>query len=374
MLILILVAALGGQPTSESQKLEFIRLSYKANKEAFAYGSFPFRYTRGSSKNLSDAQAGVFSRSVHAEGFYAFDGTNARFELIPNPEELAAATTRVGERGRSSYVSTFRMLTDGKVTLLDTLGPDQSRTALTHRAAIFPEAGIFYRRLDFPLYVGDKTLRGDDLFGDLTGLQQGLASLLELDLDSRLGDRKVCKLSLSYKDGTLTYWIDLDRGSVPLQIFNVANGGNTRITVTYDNLQFVANRGWLPFRRVHVIDDGKVVDWIEIDQVDCKTKPGASVFQLEFPEPVGLVDQARKLAYSRRKTWSLLDLPGPHSRGTKPAIPVSFPPPPEMQGEDDSPSRWKIGLVLISAILLVSLVWLSVRIVIRKSGLVGDTK
>lgn len=129
---LLIVALTALRSDDASQQLEFLRLSYKANKEAFSFGTFRFEYTRGSSASRQDAEAGVFSSSINEQGFYVFDGKNARYDLIAAPTDLAAKTTRVGERRTMSSAKSFRMLTDGEATLLDTLLPDQPGTNLVH--------------------------------------------------------------------------------------------------------------------------------------------------------------------------------------------------------------------------------------------------
>jgi len=52
MLCLILAVTLGYQADDTSQQIEFLRVSCKANKDAFAYGTFRFEFTRGGGREL----------------------------------------------------------------------------------------------------------------------------------------------------------------------------------------------------------------------------------------------------------------------------------------------------------------------------------
>jgi len=325
MLLMILAGLIGYGADDSAKQIEFLRSSYKANKDAFAYGSFRFEFTRGSSKSSADAESEVFAWAFREDGFFVFDGENARYELLADPKVLAAATKRIDERHSTSFITAFRSLTDGTFTLLDNLQPVERNTALRHGAIIHPGTYLFYRSgsFSFPLYLGDKGKGGadHDLFRDLTALKDGKVSLAELDMDSRLGDRKVCRFSFTRKDGTCTYWIDLDRGSVPLRIHDHYNPNNQDTTYIFSDLEHVANAGWLPRRRLHFFAQGQIVDRVIVTEIDTWNKPQPSVFQLDYPEPIILFDDARKLVYPRRKSWSLLDLPDPASPGVKPVMP-----------------------------------------------------
>ena len=184
---------------------------------------------------------------------------------------------------------------------------------------MFYQSGSFY----FPMYLGDKGKGGSDhdLFQDLTALKDGKVSLAELDMDSRLGERKVCKFGFTWKDGKCTYWIDLHRGSVPLRIKEHYNPNNADITYIFSDLVHAPNAGWLPRRRLHIMNQGQIVDRVIVTEIDTLNNPQPSTFQLDYPEPIILFDDARKLVYPRRKSWSLLNLPDPASPGVRPVKP-----------------------------------------------------
>ncbi|MGP0064918.1 MAG: hypothetical protein ACLQGP_15130 [Isosphaeraceae bacterium] len=356
MFLLFLAGIIGLQPVESAQQVEFLRLSYKANKDAFVFGTFRFKYTRGSSANLSDAESGVFSRAAKEEGFYVFDGKNARYDLIADPKELAAATTKIGEKNNLAFAWAYRMLTDGEVTLLDQFILDESATAIIHRPQISQGAKLFYRDgfFDFPLRIGDNNAHRHDLFHDLTAIKDGTYSLVELDLNSQLNGLNTCKLRYTYNKEVCTYWIDLSRGSVPLRITIHNNEFNTDVIYIFSDLEHVANAGWIPRKRLHILMNGKVVDQTVLTEIDAENKPPSSIFQLEFPESIRMVDQSKRLVYGEGKTWSLLKLPSASSRGTVAFAPSPSSFQPEEPGEIEAGVPWTMilpGAAILSLIL-----------------------
>lgn len=363
MLILLLAGMLGCQADDPARQVEYVRLSYKANKDAFAFGTFRFKCTRATCVSLEDAKSEVYSRSITEDGFYAFDGQNARFELTAEPKDVAAVTKWIDEHRSSTLASTFRMLTDGKVTFMDLLHLNRAGTVLLHQPQIFPDT-VFYRQtFEFPLFLGDDSARPYDLFSSLTLIKEGKVSLAELDLDARMDGVKVCKISFNHKSGKRTYWVDLNRGAVPLRILNHYNPTNRDSHFIFDDLVQVPNAGWLPRRMLHITGNGGSVRRVVVTNVDVQNRPSLSVFQLDFPKPISLHDRARKLVYSRRKTWSLLNLPSRSSPGTRSAIPIDYIPPAELPGEIEPGPPW---VIIVSASMSVVLVLGSILVLRRR--------
>ena len=358
MFFAALAAMIGFQSDDLAQKIEFIRLSYKANKDAFAFGTFHFEYTRGSCATLSDAESGVFSKAIKEDGFYVFDGNNARYDLVAEAAVIAAGTTRIGHTTAYS-ASSFRALTDGEATLVDYQWLIKSDTVLLHRPEMYSGISIFYNDayFRFPLWIGDQCRHPYDLYQFLTAVRDRAASVVGLDFDSHLDGLRVCKLSLAYKsaysEGTCTYWIDLSRGCVPLRFVDCFDKKGGESTYIYGDLEHIPNAGWVPRRCLHILANGKVVDRIVVTRIDAQNKPRPSMFQLEFPQAVPIVDRHRKLVYAKQKSWSLLHLPSRSSPGTRPAILRPFNPPNEMPGEIEPSLAWSITVpaVIISAVI-----------------------
>jgi hypothetical protein len=96
-----------------------------------------------------------------------------------------------------------------------------------------------------------------------------------------------------------------------------------------------------------------------VTKIDTMNRPGRSMFQLDFPEPLPLHDQAKHLLYSKRKTWSLLDLPGASSPDTRPVIPQHIFPG-EMPGEIEPGFDWlmlAVGMIVLAIIASIAFLW-----------------
>jgi hypothetical protein len=367
-----LLVAQTGQPRSAEEdgrreQFRSVALSYRGNKEAFRFGTVRFEHTKGSSESNDEALAGRFSNASVASGLYVFDGRNSRYEVDYSPEEVARVTTKVSETESRSPLSPVRMLCDGEVTLMDLPFLKAGSRVFAHNPMIHQGTLLFARHFDFPLTIGQAGSGPLDLYGELASLEAGKCSIKEFVSHARLGSADVCKVVLGYGSGERNYWIDLDRGSVPLRILDVSSSGGreTRHEMVNEDLTFVPNAGWLPGTRRFVMQGGKVAQQIRITSVEAN-QPVLSAFQLDFPEPVGMFDEARKRRYSRRKTWSLLQLPSTDSRESTPATPRSFAPPPEPP-EDVTPKHYWAVVLFATALFLLAIV--AVRVYWTRGGL-----
>jgi hypothetical protein len=84
---------------------------------------------------------------------YVFNGKNAGYDLLAEPGDLAAVTTRINDRLSGSFAKVFRALTDGEVTFLDLLSLDKENKFSHHAPAMYPGTEIFYSDgfFEFPL-------------------------------------------------------------------------------------------------------------------------------------------------------------------------------------------------------------------------------
>lgn len=352
MELLVIVACALGQPVDDPKGLiDHIRFTYKQNKDTFRFGHFRFEYVVGQSESTADAEAGIFKRSIKEEGLYIFDEHNARYELTADPAEAAAVTSRDPEkRTVATIAETCRLLTDGKVTLVDILSLNRAKTDFLHNPMILADTKFYESCFKFPLSIGCPTAIHKDLFRYLSATEDGTASIGEIDLDAELNGLTVCKVSIAFKRGECTYWVDLNRGAVPLRILTHYRSGNVEMVFAYEDLVLVRGAGWIPQRMLHVIGNGATVRRVRITEIDVAHRPPPSVFALDFPKPIGLVDRAKKLAYSKRKTWSLLKLPGRASSEAKSAVPRSRITPSELPGEIEAGPHWSI---IVSAVVLI---------------------
>jgi hypothetical protein len=361
MFLLFLLATIAFQPTDSSEQIDFLRISFKANKDSFAFGTFHFQYTRGRCASLSDAESGVFSSSISEDGLYVFDGKNERYDLLADPEALAAVTKRLSKKKSASMATAFRALTDGEVTLLDRMFLDDEDKYSYRSPEIYPGTEMFCTDayFNFPLSLGNCDKVIGDLFDNLSRIKDGVYTLSELDLDSKLDGLPACKLLCTFKGGSITYWIDRSRGCLPIRVELRGDEPGFDASYRYSDFEHVASAGWLPRRRQRIWASGKLAELVVITKLDVTNRPQRSLFTLDFPKPVPLNNQAKQLVYAKQKTWSLLDLPGASSPRTRPAPQQHFSAG-EMPGEIEPGLNWLIplaGAIVLAVAGLTSFFW-----------------
>jgi hypothetical protein len=352
----------GESPELRQQQFTSAALAYQANREAFRFGTFRFKFTRGSARSNEAALAGQFSSAYTAAGLYVFDGKNSRFEHNYSVDDLAKSTRKTGANESRSVLTPLRMLCNGDVTFADR--PFLNAVASSVGSSIMIHAGALYfkQHFEFPLWLGQDGTGPSDIGDAVKLVKDGKCTIKDLDCHSRVDDADVCKVVLDLGAGRRVYWLDLNRGAIPLRVEDFRGSDLTHIAVARD-IRFLAGAGWLPMTEVLVMQNGKVGRETRITEADVSHKPDASAFQLDFPSPVDLYDDARKLKYSPRKTWSLLELPGRVSPSAEPFMPKAFVPEPELPREVAQSSRWP-AFFFASAVVLILLV--SVRILVRR--------
>jgi len=340
----------GGSQDVGRGSAAFLSVSYRANRESFSSGTFAFRYTRAKSRTFEDAQSGRYTVSIEARGLYVFDKSDARFELLVGATEQGTITKRVGPNQTVSFFQPIRRLTDGKVCLVDQLFITDPQTPVQlHTLKIVPGTDEFYQSLSFPLEIASTVPRSFDLSSDLGQTTSGTTGfqLEAVDSHSELGGNPVSKVVLRGKVGRRTYWIDTERGSIPLRAEVDFDGDpSRRIVLLHEDLRLLVGGGWLPFTRLLVMGNGDVVERIELTEVNL-APPQPSAFRLEFSTPTSLMDTARQLWYKPRLNWDLHHLPAKSSADAE-TVSVNQTPVSDMPGEVArlSPYWWPILLLL----------------------------
>jgi hypothetical protein len=312
---------------------------FVANRSAFGFGSFRFDHITGQASSAEDARAGRLVHAITGRGFYAYDGTNARYERLYDDQDLLRATrilpeTQSGRFRTQSSLNSFRVLTEGRSCLLDSISAAFDLTKVVHSAQILPGVREFYNDLVFPLNLGRSDPNSFDLEYDLNAVEKGEFKVIAYEPGVLLEGRKVVHLALLLPLGRRDYWIDPQCGAVPLQIVVHLDKNGSSQQLNYDDVRQVQG-AWLPFKRTHYMDDDHHVIQVLLREAKLDRPPARSVFRLEFPMPIGMVDQARNLTYAaKRRTWDLTNLPSPNSPQVHrlPVVP-QYVPPPEMPVE-----------------------------------------
>ena len=340
------------RPAGTNGTLEFLALLYKANLESFQHGRFRFTFTRGCAASCKEAIAGRFSKAYRAEGLYILSGRDARYEINYTLQDIIKARVKVTQKTSRTTILTCRMLTDGHVSLLDLPAVDETKGIYVHSPHIDAGVESFYDYFSsFPLELGKSFGKSYDLYDDLTKMRERNCKISQFSESVYMEGYNVCHLTLEHSTGRRSYWTDQSRGAIPLRIEDTFESElYNNCIVWYGDIRKVADLAWLPFVRVTCVADGKVVERIELTDVDCGTKPLVSEFKLDFPTPVPLVDQIKHTRYPPRTTWGLHDLP---LRGDEPVAPIPFAPEPELPGEDLGVRRWADWMIVLGCCLAV---------------------
>ena len=197
-------------------ELEHIKVSYEANRAAFPHGTFRFDYLRGSADNESDAHSGRLRPTPVRKGFYAFDGSNARYEIVYEPIELENAIVRTVENKGSSKLAAFRLLSDGRATLFDLISPDEKQHILQHDARITQKT-IYQSFFEFPVGLGNPVNERTGIGLLIKRYLNGEIEVQSYEPHKSFEGRDVALIVFKMEGGSRWFWIDLGRGSLPIE-------------------------------------------------------------------------------------------------------------------------------------------------------------
>jgi hypothetical protein len=114
------------------------------------------------------------------------------------------------------------------------------------------------------------------------------------------------------------------------------------------------------------MDDDHHVIQVLVHEAKLDRPPDRSVFRLEFPEPIAMLDQARNLTYAaKRRTWDLRNLPSPNSPQVHRLSVPQYVPPPEMPGERAGGNGLTKVLLAVGTVLAILAILWVYRVLVR---------
>lgn len=328
--------------------IESIRVAYEANRAALAaFGTIRFRLADGliagaAAETVDDPRALGWERLSVLEGHYAFDGSRARYDHVYSLEDLIARRVKTGERSWTYPFASYRTLTTGEVSLKDEVYESDDDRGYRHTPHVEPGTRLFYKHLDVPLGLGKSVGGLYDLAQELSDVGPGGWALSAVE-DAEVDGVDVVKLTLrSRADVRLIYWVDLERGAIPLMARLIGPGVRWSWQEIFEDVRRVGDRGWyrfkttvysgpnLPEERAAPVTVREYV----VTEADFDRRPDRSVFRMEFPEPVKLVNNSVYFGRTdAHAVWDLETLPkGATARRNVPLGPPAVAPP-AMPGE-----------------------------------------
>jgi hypothetical protein len=254
-------------------------------------------------------------------------------------------------------------MTNGEVSVSEMLDVHPNRPGYLRAIKMLDGKDFFLQFFDLPLSLGQPdSQQADNIAIRLRQVLDGNPdySVAELSEKESFEDRPVVKLAIDSPRGRHVYWIDMERGAIPLKTeFQRHDDNALRLaSVTFnDNLVNVADHGWLPFRRSWRYESSGDSGYQKILKAEFNQPPDRSALGLEFDEPVALRNESSKLSYEPRKFWDLASLPAAGSRGirkTPPSEPIPLDQAPQLPGELARSPNY--SLIALGALALVAAV------------------
>lgn len=386
--LFVLATILFLAPDEAPKVVEVVRNAYEENVVALAaFGTIHFHATDGELKgtpNVGQIRELIKSdwiRRSQSHGSFFFDGRDRRFEDLYPAETLVARRERLSDSSWSSPISSIRLLLDGETTLVDRVNVAGDGKTFVHTPGCYKGDEWSIARERIPFHLTDLQPPRTTLGGCLRDYVDGVSgvALLDIDESARVGEVSTVRLAFEMPNPRTqaTFWVDLEHGAVPIQtrMIEIARDGQ-KITVWQENLSDLrwAARGWLPFHTTHVTGQASKtatssdpfsggpfssfdIKEIVVDEAKLDRRPDPSVFVMEFPNEIGVVDQNRLLSYGRRRIWTLHDF-SPAARTSAQRIIIKSPfatlHPPDMPGPQNSRTWWPPVLAFLGLVFLVA--------------------
>jgi hypothetical protein len=326
---------------------------FASNQSSFPFGQISFVYIRGIAKGDVSARSGDFGSSYTASCLYNYNGTTARYERIFRDEDMRAANKKVGNE-ITSIIDTFRMATNGECTLYDSIAIAEK--VKSRGTKLSPGARDFDRDFQFPLSLGRPLVGGFYNLGkSLQGALQGEPGrrIKTVEAHFKYEGRDVVRVVLTTTTGEVEYYVDTERGAVPLKIVDRESASDRlaaqQVIHYLDDLRLIPGHGWLPFKQSWWYSvDGRGYQ-IVLGEANFESPPGESAFALDFPKAISLVDAAKGIRYPPNRTWNVLRLPRTDSSGVEKVEYSSIPDDavPKLPGE--MPARSGYSLLILGA-------------------------
>ena len=311
MICLVAMLMVLTQQDQASNELDHVILNaYEANRlQLSRQGEIGFERSQGTATDEDSAMNGVWNNKVTGHGIYAFKDKSIRYDLLFNIKNIDASSEKKDFRTITTNLNSFRLLSNGGITLFDdklgSLGKNVAGTAQIHEGINHVKVHISMP-LDVGLYEEKRWRLGPLLTNALRG--DSTTQIIDRKPNESIDGRNVYYVVFNYSDARLHYWIDLERGALPLRYREVAKNGRTTLAIKWSDIRKVGTSAWFPFRETSFLS-GKTARQTLITYANFDNAPDPSLFQLEFDKPVSIINELDKVRYAPQRTWNLSNLP-----------------------------------------------------------------
>ena len=360
---LLTIAAAAQDTTHGKDILIAIADAYDENRASFGYGSTDFEYHDGYADQFDHARNGNLRDSYVANGTYVFNGQDGLYTKIFPTEAMTTTSAMQGSNRAYSRLDSYRILTNGKKTLTERIAyvPEISNVIKGYIIAAGP--GDFFRYSEFPLDLGRPESLRDDLAQNIRMSLDVKAHVTVLAVEENIiiDKTKTVHIRLKLSNGDRSYWVDLERGAIPIRTLDEVVGGD-RIERSNSKLTHFDGRGWLPTERTDYLKGGRVKR-IVLKQTSFNQVPSRDAFKLTLDKPTSISDTAAGRYYSARTVYDLNNLPAPSSGESRPLggaalSKTEF----ELPGEQEHKPRFYFtGAFVLSGVFCLVILWWRLR-------------
>ena len=361
--------------------------AYMANRESLeSRGVIKFRYTIGSSESIDPGDEsridaivrGDWKKNLSVDGVYAFDGENRFVSMIHPLDVMTNHRIKISDREWRSEILSFECLSDGKTSLQVMIDPNQDGKSLIYSPSISKGTkNFFFFFRDFPLQLGNREPFDYDMAGSLRKAIDGIGKYRIASASSKDDGTAEITIREEYDKNShyeYRFVCDLKKGAVPSRTtWNFQYLPKNKSNIMYilcDQIKRFDDR-FFPFLVTIVSQDymngakknaARVFQY-EILDANFKDRPDQSLFKIELPEPLSIVDNDRNLTLSARRVWDLKSISSSGLNKARSFV-VNAPttPFPELQG----PSKpgypwWGILIAALGCCLIVTGIVLLIR-------------
>lgn len=357
----LVVCAVQAPPDHERsvKALQAIRNAYEENRARLAPGIIKFRVTTGQVASVQEGLKGNWKERETADGAYVFDGDFMKYEVVYDASKIARGRKRIGEGIYSSSYPSFRFMTDGRISLEDVVGTTDG-VKYTYQTQIVPGAQNILKKVLMPLNINLPSPQayslGDDIQSYLEGKPDWRLELL--NETALLEGTSVSMIVFGRKGSKVAYWIDTQRGTIPLRIRESMDDNTYIRQFDHTDIQKFGNDCWYP-RSMTLFNEFAGQPSSYARRVDILTASFGGKLQPEnytitYSHPVNILDTVKSLVYTEVTKLDLGRLPDPRSKdAVKADINPNIPKPDTLPGEALARPVWAYIAVIAGISLLV---------------------
>lgn len=356
--LLTALALMGSDQGDTADTLKVIANAYASNFEAIRRGKLVVIVTEGTAANAAAARNGDIQGQVQSTINYMFTNKNKIYTHLYKDDDVIRGTKLIAPMTTSTRFNPIRMATNGTNLLIDLINLPPDSTVLKHRPVIQADNGLFQRRYGMPMNFGFMRRNMHNLEMDLESarLAPEASRILRFRDGEPFEGRKVFEIALRAPNGDRVYWVDSEKGCLPLQILDKSKEGAPVLQINYEHIKEIDKNIWSPMAVNMYMHQSKRAWRYQIKEFKLDFPDELSETKFEFPTPVAVVDTVNSLRHAETTSFSLSNIIAPSRRQSTPIKIEASSPPPKLPGERERSNQWMrylLGVVSASLVLFV---------------------